>query len=123
LPFSKENRGQCNTKDYGIVDPVGDAAVGEFTNPDLQTMYDLLIDQGSISLADALKVRAAIEEMDILDLRKWTDQTEKKPSSQFTQIWRTGLRIIFTPSPECYLNRAAKFTNRSILAAQITRRS
>ena len=43
---------------------------GVFTNPDLQTLYDSLITWGSQSLGDALKVGAAIEEIDILDLQE-----------------------------------------------------
>lgn len=53
---------------YSLVDPVGDNAPGVFVNQDLQTLYDQLVEQGSQSLADALRVGAAIEEIDILDL-------------------------------------------------------
>ena len=53
---------------YGIDDPTAGMDVGEFTNPDLQALYDQLVAQGSRSLADALKVGGAIEEIDILDL-------------------------------------------------------
>ena len=41
---------------YGIADPAAGKEVGEFTNPDLQAMYDELIDAGSVSLVDALEV-------------------------------------------------------------------
>jgi len=56
-------------------DPAKDKANGEFSNPDLQALYDELIAQGSLSLTDALKVGAAIEEIDILDLEEYIDQT------------------------------------------------
>ena len=62
---------------YGLEDPSVAKAVGEFTNPDLQKLYDQLISQGSQSLSDALKVGAAIEEIDILDLQDRLTQTEK----------------------------------------------
>jgi hypothetical protein len=52
---------------YGITDPAS-AEVGVFTNSDLQQLYDTLIEQGSQSLGDALKVGALIEEVDIQDL-------------------------------------------------------
>lgn len=55
---------------YEITDPVVDNTVGVFTNQDLQTLYNQLIEQGSVSLVEALKVGAAIEEIDILDLDK-----------------------------------------------------
>jgi len=60
---------------YGIADPAEGNDVGEFTNPDLQKLYDQLVEQGSRSLADALKVGAAIEEIDILDLQTRLAQT------------------------------------------------
>jgi len=60
---------------YGIADPAAGNEVGEFTNTDLQTLYDQLVAQGSQSLADALKVGAAIEELDIRDLQTRLAQT------------------------------------------------
>ena len=60
---------------YGIVDPVVGNGVGEFTNPELQALYNQLVAQGSTSLADALKVGVAIEEKDILDLQTRLAQT------------------------------------------------
>ena len=44
--------------------------MGEFTDSALQALYDKLIAQGSTSVAAALKVGAAIEEIDILDLQE-----------------------------------------------------
>lgn len=52
---------------YGLTDPAAATQPGEFVNPDLQALYNQLTAQGSLSLADALKVGAAIEEIDILD--------------------------------------------------------
>jgi hypothetical protein len=54
---------------YGLEDPAADAAAGVFTNPELQGLYDQLTARGSQSLAEALKVGATIEEIDILDLQ------------------------------------------------------
>ncbi len=59
---------------YGLADPVRDA--GQFTDANLQALYTQLTAQGSISLADALKVGAAIEEIDILDLQTRLAQTD-----------------------------------------------
>ncbi len=55
---------------YNIPDPADTSPVGAFVNPDLQTLYDDLVAWGSKSLSDALKVGAAIEEIDILDLEE-----------------------------------------------------
>jgi hypothetical protein len=55
---------------YSIPDPAADTGIGEFTNPDLQQLYDDLIQQGSISKAEALRVGVIIEETDIDDLNE-----------------------------------------------------
>lgn len=44
-------------------------AAGTFADPALQNLYTTLVAQGSQSAADALKVGASIEELDILDLQ------------------------------------------------------
>lgn len=59
---------------YGLTDPA--LAPGQFTDANLQALYDQLTAQGSVSLADALKAGAAIEEIDILDLQNRLTQTD-----------------------------------------------
>jgi len=61
---------------FGLEDPVGDNGPGEFSNEDLQTLYNDLIDSGSQSITDALLVGLAIEEIDILDLEEALAGTE-----------------------------------------------
>ena len=51
---------------------------GIFQNRKLQALYDSLIIAGSTSLADALKVGAYIEEVDILDLQKLLSSTSEE---------------------------------------------
>ena len=65
---------------YGLTDPALDA--GQFTNPELQALYTQLVAQGSLSLADALKVGAAIEEIDIRDLQTRMSQTDNADLQQ-----------------------------------------
>jgi hypothetical protein len=60
---------------FGFEDPVQDNGVGVFTNPVLQDLHDELMASGSTSLAEALLVGGAIEEIDILDLQKYLAQT------------------------------------------------
>ncbi len=60
---------------YGIDDPVL-SGVGQFTNSDLQALYDSLISKGSGSLKDALLVGATIEEVDIIDLDDAMEQCD-----------------------------------------------
>jgi hypothetical protein len=71
---------------YNLIDPASNT-VGVFTNPDLQALYDTLVVRGSQSLSDALKVGAAIEEIDILDLEKYLSQTDNADIQQvFTNL-------------------------------------
>ena len=65
-------------EDFNLEDPVNDNQVGEFTHPDLQTLYGELIQQGSASLEDALMVGGAIEEIDILDLQENLEATSNR---------------------------------------------
>lgn len=63
---------------YGVPDPAADKAPGEFTDPDLQALYNKLILDGSVSLIDALKVGVDIEETDIADLNEAIAATRRK---------------------------------------------
>ncbi len=62
---------------YGLEDPVGDNSIGVFTNDELQNLYDVLVAQGSQSIVEALNVGAAIEEIDILDIKDYLAVTDK----------------------------------------------
>ncbi len=62
---------------YGLEDPAKDG-YGTFTNPELQKLYDELVRLGNKSEAEALKVGAMIEEIDILDLKERLSQTDNE---------------------------------------------
>ena len=55
---------------YNLEDPIKSDTIGDFTNPEMQNLYTTLVAQGSKSLADALKVGATIEDLDIYDLER-----------------------------------------------------
>lgn len=61
---------------FGIADPMTNDLIGVFENQDLQALYNQLVAQGSQSLADAILVGGAIEEIDIIDLQKNMAETE-----------------------------------------------
>lgn len=54
---------------YGLADPAAGNDAGVFSDPQFSTLYEQLLAQGSLSVADALTVGAAIEELDIVDLQ------------------------------------------------------
>jgi len=61
---------------YELTDPVGSNADGVFSNSNLQSLYNSLIAAGSVSLVEGLKVGAAIEEIDIVDLDEAIEATD-----------------------------------------------
>ena len=67
----------CLLQHYGIGDPAS-PEVGVFTNPDLQALYDNLVQQGNVSLNEALTVGATIEDIDIKDLEELVSQTSNE---------------------------------------------
>jgi hypothetical protein len=60
---------------FNIPDPADQSPPGTFQDQDLQDLYEQLMNQGAKSLGDALKVGAAIEEIDILDLQAYLVET------------------------------------------------
>ena len=77
---------------YGLRDPAADMAAGEFQDASLQKLYEQLITQGSRSMADALKVGASIEELDIVDLQKQTALTSHADIQRVYQNLEKGSR-------------------------------
>lgn len=73
---------------YGLEDPAREQA-GVFTNPDLQSLYEELTTRGSQSLSEALKMGAAIEEIDILDLQ---DSLSRTDNADIQQVYNNLLR-------------------------------
>ncbi len=65
----------CLLEFYDIEDPASETH-GVFENTTLQNLYDDLIIQGNISLTEALKVGATIEDVDIYDLIEFAEDTE-----------------------------------------------
>jgi hypothetical protein len=62
---------------YSIADPISNDVVGKFTNPDLQTLYTNLTEEGLVSRNNALKVGAQIEDLDIYDLERLLRETNR----------------------------------------------
>jgi len=61
---------------YGLVNPDTAEEIGVFENQELQALYDELVEAGSASLEDALRVGVAIEEIDILDLEEYIAEAQ-----------------------------------------------
>jgi hypothetical protein len=63
---------------YGEADPADGKGPGEFENTILASLYEELVEQGSQSQIEALRVGAAIEELDIVDLEEYLGQTSNE---------------------------------------------
>lgn len=53
---------------HAAVDPAADHTPGTFADPELQSLYTSLVDQGNGSLVAALTVGATVEDLDLADL-------------------------------------------------------
>lgn len=76
-------------EDRNIADP-RKAAVGEFTNQDLQMLYDDLIAKGMKSEKDAYEVGVMIEEVDIADITKQLETASDVDVIQTLEDLRRG---------------------------------
>jgi len=64
-------------KKYGLPDPAARTLIGEFTNPELQALYDALVAKGSRSSLEALLVGGIIEETDMEDIQAAIERSQK----------------------------------------------
>jgi len=65
---------------YDLEDPIKGIVneVGEFKSPEFKKLYDSLLKRADLSLIDALKVGAEIEELDIKDLKAALKDTDNR---------------------------------------------
>jgi len=64
-------------KKYKLPDPAAGNEIGEFTNTDLQTLYNTLIATGQQGGLAALNVGGLIEEKDMIDLKRAIADSQK----------------------------------------------
>lgn len=81
--------GQLITR-YKLADPAKGKAAGEFTNPELQQLYDELVAKGGASQAAAIQVGVAIEKLDIADLEERLAVSEHRDLTQVLQNLERG---------------------------------
>lgn len=62
---------------YGLEDPAADNTAGVFSSPEFAEMYATLLEDGAGSLLEALSVGVRIETLDIADLEKVLQETDK----------------------------------------------
>lgn len=62
----------------GLEDPMKSNSIGEFNNAELAVLYMELTEQSSVSIVEALKVGALIEDLDIDDIEKMITHTSNE---------------------------------------------
>ena len=77
---------------YDLEDPALERAAGVFSDAGLQVLHDDLVALGGQSLEQALRVGAAIEEIDILDLEERLAQTDNADISVVYENLMKGSR-------------------------------
>ena len=75
---------------YNLTDLVNTNGVGVFVNQDLQQLYTDLVAEGNKGLEEALRVGAAIEEIDILDIEEDLLQIDNEDITLVYTNLRTG---------------------------------
>jgi len=63
---------------YGLANPVAGLEAGTFATPEVQDLYQQLVDNGSSSEENALRVGATIEDLDIKDLKECLEDTDNQ---------------------------------------------
>jgi hypothetical protein len=79
-------------KKYALPDPAAGNEIGEFTNDDLQALYEQLIDRGNDSNINALKVGGLIEEKDMLDINAAIERSQQKDIDKVYESLLCGSR-------------------------------
>ncbi|MGZ5283017.1 MAG: DUF2202 domain-containing protein [Bacteroidia bacterium] len=103
---------------YSLPDPVGSNVVGVFNNITLQNLYSQLVAKGNISILEAYKVGATIEDLDLFDLKnallKIDNQDIKLVYDMLTKGSRNHMRSFY----KNILNAGGTYTPQYITQAE-----
>ncbi len=72
---------------YGIEDTTADLLAGEFSDPAIAELYEKLMEQGLLSLEDALAAAVLIEQTDIADLEQYLTGLEEEMAPDVFQLY------------------------------------
>ncbi len=75
---------------YNLESPIASDSMGVFSNEDIKNLYEQLIETGAKSEIDALKVGAAIEEIDIMDLSEYMEISTSQDVLNVYENLRSG---------------------------------
>jgi hypothetical protein len=75
---------------YGLENPVAGLEAGSFATPEVQELYQQLVDKGSSSDENALRVGATIEDLDIKDLNECLETTDNQDLTMVYENLKRG---------------------------------
>lgn len=104
---------------YGIPDPAASKAVGVFSNPTLQDLYNQLVTRGNTSLMEAFKVGATIEDLDIYDLEDWLTKVDNRDIVYVYQNLNKGSRNHLRSFYSQIVSAGGTYTAQYITQAQL----
>ena len=99
---------------YALPDPVGSNAVGVFKDSALQNLYNQLVAKGNISVLDAYKVGATIEDVDIFDLKNALLKTDNQDIRLVYDMLTKGSRNHIRSFYKNILNTGGTYTPQYI---------
>ena len=109
---------------YDLTDPVDKNVAGVFTDSGLQNLYNQLVAQGNISVLDAYKVGATIEDLDIFDLEeallKSDNQDIKYVYDLLTMGSRNHMRSFYSQIISLGGSYSAQFISQTELVAIVS---
>jgi hypothetical protein len=103
---------------YNLEDPAL-SNNGEFTNQTLQTLYNDLTAQVDISLIEALKVGATIEDLDINDIEVFESRTDKSDILDAYDSLKCGSRNHMRSYYSQLLDNGFTYTAQFITASEL----
>lgn len=77
---------------YQIADPAAGLAAGSFRDPQLQMLYTDLVAKGNVSIVEALKVGATIEDLDLRDVNALVTSSDNQDLDVLYQNLAKGSR-------------------------------
>lgn len=77
---------------YGVADPAAATSPGEFKDTRLATLYAELVAKGKVSLVEAMKVGATIEDLDLADVGKGLGTADNRDVDAVLQNLAKGSR-------------------------------
>ena len=104
---------------YELTDPVGNNAVGVFSDTTLQSLYTQLVTQGSTSTLDAFVVGTTIEDLDIFDLNELAGQVDNQDITYVYQNLTKGSRNHMRSFYDQVTNAGGTYTAQYISQAEL----